>query len=83
MGMETEPVPVSKAALWTGRVISALPVLMLLMSAAMKLAKVPVAIKGFEELGYPASLALCLGSWTSPARSSTQFRAPPSWVRFW
>ena len=56
-----ERVSASKAALWTGRVISALPVLMLLMSAGMKLARVPAAVKGFEELGWPAGIAVTLG----------------------
>jgi hypothetical protein len=59
--MPAEPVSASKAALWTGRVISALPVLMLLMSAGMKLAKHPLAVKGFEEAGFPAGTLMILG----------------------
>ena len=53
--------PVSKKMLWTGRVLSALPVLMLLFSAGMKLAKPAPVLEGFVHLGYPASLALALG----------------------
>ncbi len=52
-------IPVSKTALWTGRVVSALPVLMLLLSATMKLAKPDP--EGFAHLGYDANLALTLG----------------------
>jgi hypothetical protein len=46
---------------WTGYVLTALPVLMLLMSAAMKFAKPAAVIEGFEKLGWPESLALALG----------------------
>ena len=52
--------PVSKKMLWTGRVLSALPVLMLLFSAAMKLAKPPAVLQGFLHFGYPESLLLGL-----------------------
>jgi hypothetical protein len=57
----TEPARVSKAALWTGRVISALPVLMLLMSAAMKFMKPPMVVEGMTKSGYPERLLLPLG----------------------
>ena len=56
-----QPVPVSKKMLWTGRILSALPVLMLILSAVMKFVMPPDAAKGFEHLGYPVSLALGLG----------------------
>ena len=52
---------VSKKALWAGRILSALPLLMLLPSAAMKFLKPPEVIEGFVRLGYPESLALGLG----------------------
>jgi len=51
----------SKGMLWTGRVISAIPVLMLFMSAAMKFAKPAPVIEGFEKLGWPARYAIGLG----------------------
>ena len=57
----TKPASVSKAALWTGRVISTLPVLMLLMSATMKFMKPPMVMEGFTKMGYPEHLALTLG----------------------
>jgi uncharacterized membrane protein YphA (DoxX/SURF4 family) len=47
--------------LWTGRILSALPVLMLLFSATSKFMMPPEAAKGFEHLGYPVSLAFGLG----------------------
>lgn len=53
--------PGSKKMLWVGRVMSALPVLMLLFSSVMKLMKPAPVVEGFAHLGYPASLALGLG----------------------
>ena len=55
-----QPVP-SRKMTWAGYVMSALPVLMLLFSAAMKFAKPAAVIEGFAHLGYPESLALSLG----------------------
>jgi hypothetical protein len=57
----TQTRPVSKKALWAGYIISALPVLLLLMSAVMKLIKPPPVVEGFAHLGLPESLALGLG----------------------
>jgi hypothetical protein len=53
--------PTSKWMLWAGRVISALPVLVLLMSAAMKFLKPPQVVEGFAQLGWDESLAFRLG----------------------
>ncbi len=53
--------PVSKKMLWTGYVISAIPVLMLLFSGIMKLVKPPSVVEGFVRLGYPASLVVAIG----------------------
>ena len=52
---------VSKAALWTGRVLSTLPILGFLLSAAMKFSKSPELAKGFEHLQLPPSFATGLG----------------------
>jgi hypothetical protein len=60
MGPETRP-PVSKAALWTGRVISTLPVLMLTMSGVMKLMGPPEVVDGFRNYGFDASILVPLG----------------------
>jgi hypothetical protein len=58
--METPATP-SKAALWTGRVLTTLPVLLLLFSAAMKLAHPPQLDEGFAHLQIPVSFAFGLG----------------------
>jgi hypothetical protein len=46
---------------WAGRIASAVPVLMLVMSAVMKFAKPPSVIEGFAHLGLPVTLAFGLG----------------------
>jgi hypothetical protein len=56
-----QPARPSKKLLWTGRVMSTLPVLMLLMSAAMKFARPPDVVEGFQKLGYSEDLAVGLG----------------------
>jgi hypothetical protein len=51
--------PVSKGALWSGRIMSALPVLLLLMSAVMKIAQTAEVVKGFAD--WPAGSAVAIG----------------------
>jgi uncharacterized membrane protein YphA (DoxX/SURF4 family) len=58
--METTS-PVSKKVLWTGYVLSALPVLLLLFSGSMKFVKSPQLTEGFTHLGWPGEYALGLG----------------------
>lgn len=47
--------------LWAGRILTVLPVLMLTMSAVMKLMGGSDLAKGFEHLGWPVELAFPLG----------------------
>lgn len=61
MASERQTTSTSKAMIWAGRVVSALPVLMLTMSGIMKFVLPPVAVKGFADLGWPASVAFALG----------------------
>lgn len=53
--------PISKKMLWTSRILSTLPVLMLLMSAVMKFLKPAAVVEGFTHLGWPERYALILG----------------------
>ena len=57
----TQTVPVSKKMLWTGRVMSALPALFLLVDGAMKLVKPEPVVKATVELGYAETVILPLG----------------------
>ncbi len=57
----TQTHPVSKKALWAGYIMSALPVLMLLFSAVMKLVNPPPVAESFKHLGLPDSFARGLG----------------------
>lgn len=51
----------SMKVLWAGRVVSAIPVLLLLFSAGMKLAKPAPVVEGFMRLGYPEHLTFGIG----------------------
>src|SRR5262245_58407209 len=51
--MATIATPISNRALWTGRILSALPVLFLLFDAAIKLVKIQPVIDSMAALGYP------------------------------
>lgn len=60
----TSPAPAPRRldrVVWAGRVLSALPVLGLLFSGAMKLLKPPAFVKSFTDLGYPERLARGIG----------------------
>jgi uncharacterized membrane protein YphA (DoxX/SURF4 family) len=46
----------SRKAIWAGRIISALPCLILIFSGCMKLAELPAVVQGFEKFGYPERL---------------------------
>ena len=56
-----QPVAASKAMLWTGYVVSALPVLGLIASAAMKFAKPGFVVEGMAKHGYPEEIIVGLG----------------------
>jgi hypothetical protein len=51
----------SAKMVWIGRLISALPVLMLIFSASMKLSKSAAVVKGFQDFGYAEKVILPLG----------------------
>jgi hypothetical protein len=61
--MQSEPstTPVSKARLWTGRVLSTLPALFLLFDGVMKFVQPEPVVKATTNLGYPENLILPLG----------------------
>jgi len=51
----------STKMVWAGRIVSALPVLMLLFSASMKLIRSPQAVEGFTHFGFQNNVVLPLG----------------------
>ncbi len=57
----TQTATASKKMLWTGRVISALPVLMLFFGGVMAFSKPPVVLQSTALFGYPESLVIPLG----------------------
>ena len=61
MQSDIQAAPVSKKMLWTGRIVSALLALFLLMDGVMKLVKPPVVVEATVRLGYPESVIVGLG----------------------
>ena len=61
MQSDTHSAAVSKKMVWAGRIISALPVLFLLMDGVMKLVKPAVVVEATVKLGYPESTILGMG----------------------
>ncbi len=61
MHSAVQTAPVSKKQLWAGRIISALPVLLLLFSGVMKLLKPAPLVEGFARFGYPERLIIVIG----------------------
>lgn len=51
----------SKKKLWAGWIMSALPVLFLLMDAIMKFVRPPIVVETTVQLGYPESTILGMG----------------------
>jgi DoxX-like family len=61
MQLDAQTAPVSKAMVWTGRILSAIPSLFLLMDGVMKLIKPAVVVDTTVRLGYSESVILPLG----------------------
>jgi len=61
MGSNTQPAPVSKAALWTGRILTTLGALFLLFDGAMKLVKPAPVVEATVRLGFSEDVILGLG----------------------
>jgi hypothetical protein len=52
-GVQMAAVP--KGTMWAGRIVSAIPAVILLFGGIMKLAGLPSVVQGFAQYGYPAS----------------------------
>lgn len=62
MQAATQTALISKTALWTGRILSGVSVLFLLFDSAIKLIQAAPVLEGMPRLGWPASLAVPLGT---------------------
>jgi hypothetical protein len=61
MPSETQAAPVSKKMLWTGRIMSAVPVLLTLLGAVMKLVKAAPAMEGLARAGFSERFVVPIG----------------------
>jgi hypothetical protein len=60
--MPTTTSDYSKAALWTGRVLSGLAIIFLVFDTAIKFLARPEVAASMQQLGFPTELALVIGS---------------------
>ena len=60
MQLATQAAPTSKVMLWTGRVMSALVVLLMLFDSTIHILKPAQVLEAFARLGFPASLSVCI-----------------------
>ncbi|MGC4046085.1 MAG: DoxX family protein [Armatimonas sp.] len=56
-----QPISLSPLAVWTGRILSYLPALFLLMDGVMKLAKPAFVVEATTKMGFPESSILVMG----------------------
>jgi hypothetical protein len=61
MQSETQAGPGSKKMLWAGRIMSAVPFLMVLLSAVMKLVKAAPVMEGMARAGLPERFVVPIG----------------------
>ena len=59
--MSHTPSPLSKRRLWAGRILTGLVGLFLLFDAGIKILRLPPAVAGTVELGYPAHVVFGIG----------------------
>ena len=59
--MQSETGPVSKTMLWTGRIMSAVPVLLVLLGSVMKLVKAGPAMEGLARAGFSERFVVPIG----------------------
>jgi hypothetical protein len=61
MSSDPEVPRASNKLVWAGRILSALPIPLLVMSGVMKLSQTPDVVKGFSDFGYDPSILVPLG----------------------
>lgn len=61
MSAEPPAPPTSRRLLWAGRIVSALPVPLLVLSGVMKLAQPRAVVEGLAKYGYAPELAFGIG----------------------
>jgi hypothetical protein len=61
MPAETTAVPIAKGTLWTGRIMSTIPISLVAFGSILKLMKTPQVLEGVARTGYPESLIVPVG----------------------
>jgi len=80
--MQSEAGPVSKTMLWTGRIMSAIPVLLTLLGAVMKVLKAAPAMEGMARAGFSEKLIVAIGILELVCVAVYVIPGLPCWERF-
>jgi hypothetical protein len=78
MSTIAETVPVSKPALWLGRVLSGFVILFLLLDGAIKLVPWPIVTETLDRMGYGASESLARTLGTITVACTVLYAIPPT-----
>jgi hypothetical protein len=73
-----ETAPVSKTALWTGRVLSGLVILFMLVDGAIKLVPWPIVTETLDRMGYGSSESLARTLGTITLACTVLYAIPPT-----
>jgi hypothetical protein len=57
----TMPTAASKKMIWTGRIVSGLVIVLMLFDASIKVLRLPAAVEGAIQVGYPANAVMPIG----------------------
>jgi len=82
MSLVMHDAPVPSKRLWAGRIISALPALLLLFSGTMKVLKAPAVIEEIAHYGYPQHLILYIAMLEVGCIIVYLIRARRYWAQF-
>jgi hypothetical protein len=78
MSTIAETVPVSKPALWLGRVLSGLVILFLLLDGAIKLVPWPIVTESLDRMGYGSSESLARTLGVITVACTVLYAIPPT-----
>jgi DoxX-like family len=78
MPTNSEAAPVSKPALWTGRILSGLVILFLLLDGAIKLVPWPIVTETLDRMGYGSSESLARTLGVITVACTVLYAIPPT-----
>ena len=82
MHAPAERMTISKTSLWSGRIVTAVVILFMIVDGGIKVLKLAPAVEGTTRLGYPAILGAILLTGYVGGATATQVRLEDPWFFF-